>query len=147
MRMLESSPSLEDSILLAVRAHEGQKDKAGQPYILHPLRMMVRLHGEAERIAAVLHDVVEDTSYTLDDLRGLGYSGDVLHALDCLTRREAETYDDFLCRVIGNPIALRVKVADLEDNMDERRLADITERDCERLGRYRKAWAKLTGLV
>ncbi len=140
------TPTLEDAILLAVQAHWGQKDKAGQPYVLHPLRMMARVHGEAERMAAVLHDVVEDTPYTLDQLRALGYPEEVVAAVDCLTRRETETYEQFIERVKTNRIARRVKLADLEDNMDVRRLSDVTDRDRERLARYRRAWAALMAL-
>ena len=82
-------PTLEDAIALAVEAHRGQTQKAGQPYILHPLRVMFRCDSEMERIVAVLHDVVEDTGRTFDDLRRLGYSEEVLAALDCVTKRKA----------------------------------------------------------
>jgi (p)ppGpp synthase/HD superfamily hydrolase len=140
-----TTPTIEDAILLAVEAHRGQKDKAGQPYILHPLRLMARLHGEAAPMVAVLHDVVEDTPCSLDRLRQLGYPEAVLEAVDCLThrKREGETYEAFIERVKGNPLARRVKLADLEDNMDVRRLHDITRDDCERLARYRRAWTVL----
>ena len=137
------TPTLEDAIALAVEAHRGQRDKAGQTYVLHPLRLMLRLDTEPERMTAVLHDVVEDTPYTLERLRGLGYPEDVLSALDCLTRREGETYEAFIERVLPHPLARRVKLADLEDNMDVRRLPAVTARDAERLARYRAAWARL----
>ncbi|HEX8439495.1 GTP pyrophosphokinase, partial [Archangium sp.] len=130
-------PTLEDAIALAVEAHRGQRDKAGQTYILHPLRVMLRLEGEAERMVAVLHDVVEDSSYTLEQLRGLGYPEEVLGALEHLTRRAGETYEAFIERVIPHPLARRVKLADLEDNMDVRRLPAVTAKDAERLARYR----------
>jgi len=136
-------PTLEDAIALAVEAHRGQRDKAGQTYILHPLRVMLRLEGEAERMVAVLHDVVEDSSYTLEHLRGLGYPEEVLGALDCLTKREGETYEAFIERVLPHPLARRVKLADLEDNMDVRRLTAVTAKDAERLARYRAAWSRL----
>jgi (p)ppGpp synthase/HD superfamily hydrolase len=137
-------PSLEDAILLAVQAHRGQRDKVGQPYILHPLRMMARLQGEAERMAAVLHDVVEDTPHTLDELRQLGYPEEVVRAVDCLTRRPKESYEQFIERVKTNAVARRVKLADLEDNMDVRRLNEVTEAARDRLERYRRAWTALT---
>ncbi len=136
-------PTLEDAIALAVQAHRGQRDKAGQTYILHPLRVMMRLETEAERMVAILHDVVEDTPYTLERLRAQGYPEEVLGALDCLTRREGETYEAFIERVRPHPLARRVKLADLEDNMDVRRLAAVTAKDAERLARYRAAWARL----
>ncbi len=136
-------PTLEDAIALAVEAHRGQRDKAGQTYILHPLRVMMRLETEAERMAAILHDVVEDTPYTLERLRALGYPEEVLGALDCLTKREGESYEAFIERVRPHPLARRVKLADLEDNMDVRRLPTVGARETERLARYRAAWARL----
>ncbi|WNG50053.1 GTP pyrophosphokinase [Archangium minus] len=136
-------PTLEDAIALAVEAHQGQRDKAGQTYILHPLRVMFRLETETERMVAVLHDVVEDSPWTLERLRELGYPEEVLGALDCLTKREGETYEAFIERVRPHPLARRVKLADLEDNMDVRRLAAVTSKDAERLARYRAAWARL----
>jgi (p)ppGpp synthase/HD superfamily hydrolase len=136
-------PTLEDAIALAVEAHRGQRDKAGQAYILHTLRVMMRLETEAERMAAILHDVVEDTPYTLERLRELGYPEEVLGALDCLTKREGESYEAFIERVRPHPLARRVKLADLEDNMDVRRLLAVGPRETERLARYRTAWARL----
>ena len=136
-------PTLEDAIALAVEAHRGQRDKAGQTYILHPLRVMMRLETEAERMAAILHDVVEDTPYTLERLRALGYPEEVLGALDCLTKREGESYEAFIERVRPHPLARRVKLADLEDNMDVRRLPSVGPKETERLARYRAAWARL----
>lgn len=136
-------PTLEDAIALAVEAHRGQRDKAGQTYILHPLRVMFRLDAETERMVAVLHDVVEDSPWTLERLRELGYPEEVLSALDCLTKREGETYEAFIERVRPHPLARRVKLADLEDNMDVRRLSAVTSKDAERLARYRAAWARL----
>ena len=136
-------PTLEDAIALAVEAHRGQRDKAGQCYVLHPLRLMLRVDTEPERMAAVLHDVVEDTPYTLERLRALGYPEEVLGALDCLTRREGETYEAFIERIRPHALARRVKLADLEDNMDVRRLTSFSDRDAERLARYRAAWSRL----
>jgi (p)ppGpp synthase/HD superfamily hydrolase len=136
-------PTLEDAIALAVEAHRGQKEKDGQPYILHALRVMLRLETEYERMAGVLHDVVEDTPYTLDELRRLGYPDPVVEAVECLTRRVDETYDEFIERAIANSIARHVKLADLEDNMDIRRLLEVTEKGRERLNRYIEARARL----
>jgi (p)ppGpp synthase/HD superfamily hydrolase len=138
-----SAPTLEDAIALAVEAHRGQRDKAGQTYILHPLRLMLRQHGDTARMVAVLHDVVEDSSYTLERLRELGYPEEVLGALDCLTKREGETYEAFIERIRPHALARRVKLSDLEDNMDVRRLPTLTAKDAERLTRYRAAWARL----
>jgi (p)ppGpp synthase/HD superfamily hydrolase len=136
-------PTLEDAIVLAVDAHKGQMDKSGKPYILHPLQVMFRCEREAERIVAVLHDVVEDTGRTFDDLRKLGYSEEVVAALDCVTKREGESYEDFVERAAVNPIARRVKIADLEENMDVRRLPGFNAKDLERMGKYLTAWKRL----
>ena len=136
--------TLEDAIQLAVQAHRGQKDKVGAPYILHPLRVMLRMRSDVGRMVAVLHDVLEDTQYTLLDLQQAGYPQRVLEALDCLTWRENETYEEFIERVKADPLARKVKIADLEDNMDIRRISDPQEKDMERLKKYRRAWSDLT---
>ncbi|MET0399023.1 MAG: HD domain-containing protein [Longimicrobiaceae bacterium] len=135
---------IEDAIALAVRAHRGQKDRAGAPYILHPLRMMFRVETDAEKMAAVLHDVVEDTDWTLDDLRAEGFPEEVVAAVDHLTRREGESYEEFVRRAAAHPVARRVKLADLEDNMDVRRMGTVTAEDADRLTRYHRAWRSLT---
>jgi (p)ppGpp synthase/HD superfamily hydrolase len=137
--------TVEDAVSIAARAHRGQKDKAGAPYLLHPLRMMLRMETEAAMMAAVLHDVVEDTEWTLERLREAGFSGEVLEAVDCLTHREGESYEEFVERVRTNPIARQVKIADLEDNMNVRRINQLGPRDLERLEKYHRAWRVLTG--
>ncbi len=136
-------PTLEDAIILAVKEHRGQVDKAGQPYILHVIRVMLRLNSDVERIIGVLHDVIEDSGHTVDTLREMGYSDEVLNALDCLTKRKNETYEDFIERVRVSPLARRVKIADLEDNLDIRRLPRLGEQEFERLKKYHRAWAQL----
>jgi (p)ppGpp synthase/HD superfamily hydrolase len=136
---------LDKAILIAAQAHLGQKDKSGAPYILHPLRMMLRFKSEAEMIVAVLHDVVEDNpDWTLERLRAEGFSAEIIDAVDHLTRREEESYKEFVKRAQQNPLARQVKLADLEDNMDLKRVKNLTETDKERLARYHKAWLKLT---
>lgn len=135
--------TLEQAIRVALDAHAGQVDKAGAPYILHPLRMMTRLAGHEQQIAAVLHDVVEDSGVTLDDLRAMGFDEAVVSAVDGLTRRPDETYEAFVLRAKAHPVARAVKLADLEDNMDVRRLGELTEKDLQRLRRYRAAWQVL----
>lgn len=136
--------NLERAIRLAAEAHQGQTDKAGMPYILHPLRVMFGMQAEAEMMTAVLHDVIEDTEWTLDTLREEGFPEQVLKALDLLTRRDEESYEAFIDRVKDNPIARRVKLADLEDNMDIKRISSLTERDGKRLAKYHRAWSILT---
>ncbi len=136
-------PTIEDAIALAAQAHRGQLDKAGRPYILHPLRMMLQFDDEEGMVAAVLHDVIEDTNVEPSDLRQQGYRNEVLEALEALTRRQGESYADFIDRAAENPLARRVKLADLADNMDIGRLPSIKQSDCERLARYKSAWGRL----
>lgn len=131
--------TLEHAIEIAARAHAGQKDKAGAPYILHPLRVMLRMESAAERMAAVLQDVVEDCGLTIEKLGAEGFPEEVLRAVDALTRRKEESYEDFIRRAAANPIARRVKIADLEDNLDLSRIAQPMERDFKRIEKYRRA--------
>jgi (p)ppGpp synthase/HD superfamily hydrolase len=105
--------------------------------------MMQRMSSETEMMAAILHDVVEDTDWTLDKLRQAGFAAEVVQAVECLTHRGHETYDEFIARVRANAIASKVKLADLEDNMDMRRLNTLTEKDAERLHKYHRAWLAL----
>jgi len=95
-------------------------------------------------MAAVLHDVVEDTGWTLEQLREEGFSDEVLRAVDCLTHRDGESYQEFVERVQTNPIARQVKIADLEDNMNVLRMNQLGAKDLERLGKYHRAWCALT---
>ena len=142
-------PTLEDAIALAAQKHKGQIDKAGAPYILHPLRVMNFLGSEAsqdERIVAVLHDVPEDCGVSFEDLAAWGYSPQVLEALELVTRRPSETYEEFIERLSPSPIARRVKMCDLRDNMDLSRIAQVTERDLARIEKYKKAMAFLEAL-
>lgn len=135
--------TLEAAIRLAVEAHAGQVDRYGAPYILHPLRVMLRLETELEQMVAVLHDVVEDTPVTLAALQEAGFPLTVVEAVDHLSRRAGETYEAFIERLRPHPLARRVKLADLEDNMDLRRIPDLVEHDLPRLQRYRRAWTVL----
>ena len=128
--------TLERAIEIAARVHAGQTDKAGEPYILHPLRVMLSLGAEYERMAAILHDVVEDTPVTLEDLAREGFPPEVVEAVDALTKREGESRLDAAARAVRNPIARAVKLADLKDNMNLSRLPDPTERDFARLSEY-----------
>ncbi|MBN1965898.1 MAG: HD domain-containing protein [Anaerolineae bacterium] len=133
--------TLADAIRLAVTAHDGQTQIDGRPYVLHPLHMMFMLEGDEDAmIVAVLHDVVEDTPVTLDDLRADGYAEHIIAAVEHVTRRDDESYEKFIARIKPHPLARKVKLADLRDNMDVLRLPEIRERDVERLRRYRAAW-------
>jgi (p)ppGpp synthase/HD superfamily hydrolase len=135
--------TIEKAIAIAATAHAGQRDKAGEPYILHPLRVMLRLSSEEERIVAILHDVVEDTDWTFERLREEGFSNEVVDAIDSVTKREGETYNDFVDRAGRNAIGRRVKLADLEDNSDLSRIAKPTQKDYQRLEKYRVAIARI----
>jgi (p)ppGpp synthase/HD superfamily hydrolase len=134
---------LERAVAIAVEAHSGKTDRYGAPYILHPLRVMARVSTDSARIVAVLHDVVEDTDWSFEDLRKEGFPEEILQALDCVTKREGEAYEAFVKRSAGNSLARQVKVADLEDNMDVRRMPAITAEDLSRLEKYRRAWGVL----
>ncbi len=136
---------LEKAIAIAVQAHAGQTDKAGMPYILHPLRVMMKMTSVTEMIVAVLHDVVEDSEWTIEQLRAEGFAEDVLAALDLLTKRTGEVYEAFIQRAKAHPLSCAVKLADLEDNMNAKRLRNVTEEDRERLEKYRRAWKDLNG--
>lgn len=127
---------LEKAINIAIKAHSGQVDKAGQPYILHPLRVMFRFETEVEMIVAVMHDVIEDSDFTSQDLAKLGFSDAVLKALDCLTKRSNEDYDSFILRVSQNDLARKVKMEDIKDNLNLTRLDNVAAKDLQRLKKY-----------
>jgi (p)ppGpp synthase/HD superfamily hydrolase len=132
--------TLERAIIIATEGHDGVKDKGGAPYILHPLRMMLRLASPDERIVAVLHDVCEDCpGWTLDRLRDEGFSDQIVEALDAVTKREREDYEDFARRAAANPIGRNVKLADLADNCGLSRIAEPTEADYQRIEKYQRA--------
>lgn len=136
--------TLERAIEIAREAHAGQYDKAGKEYILHPLRVMERGRTEEEKIVGVLHDVVEDSEWTFEMLEAEGFTPEVIEALRCVTKlSEDEDYDHFIDRVLTNPLAMRVKLLDLEDNMDMSRLDECTEGDIQRLQKYQKAYARI----
>ena len=133
---------LERAVALAAKAHAGQRDKSGEPYVFHPLRMMLRCQTFEEKLVSVLHDVVEDTDYTIKDLRNEGCPEDVLIAIEHLSRRNDESYDEFIERVLSNSLARKVKIKDLEDNMNLLRYAEIDEKITEKLAKYHRAWRR-----
>lgn len=135
--------TIERAIEIAARAHAGQTDKAEQPYIFHPLRVMLAVQGDQERMAAVLHDVVEDTAITIVDLRGEGFSEAVLEAVIALTKLPGEARIDAAKRAAANAIARQVKLADVSDNMDLKRIPNPTPKDHARLAEYQKVRALL----
>ena len=137
---------LQRAIVIAVSAHRDQHQRNGLPYVLHPLTLMLRMDSWPAKIAAVLHDVVEDSEWTLEQLEAEGFAPEILTALDCLTHRPEEPYEAYIDRLSHNALARQVKLADLRDNMDIQRLPSLHDRDLERLRRYHQAWLKLEAL-
>ena len=138
--------TLPRAIEIATEAHKGQFDKAGNEYIGHPLRVMEMGRTEEEKIVGVLHDLVEDTDWTFDMLEAEGFAPEIIAALKCVTKlSENENYDAFIERVRKNPLATAVKINDLTDNMDIRRLPYLSDKDVKRLKKYLKAYKKLIG--
>jgi (p)ppGpp synthase/HD superfamily hydrolase len=134
------SISLERAIALATLAHEGQRDKGNAPYILHPLRVMQQQISIEATIVAVFHDVIEDCEgWSFDRLPAEGFTSEMIDALRSVTKMEGETYDDFIRRAAANPIGLPVKLADLRDNMDISRIAELTAKHMDRFNKYERA--------
>lgn len=139
--------TLERAIEIATEAHRGQYDKAGNEYISHPLRVMEAGKNSEEKIVGVLHDVVEDSEWTFEQLAAEGFSSEIIDALRCVTKiSDNEPYDKFIARVKSNPLAVAVKLNDLSDNMDIRRLPYLSDKDVKRLKKYLKAYKQLTGV-
>ena len=124
---------------IAQKAHEGQVDKAGRPYIEHPIHVAESMETEEEVCAALLHDVIEDTSLTLSDLEKEGFPDEVIKALELLTHDDDVPYLDYVRAIAHNPIAKKVKLADLCHNSDLTRLPTITKHDERRLEKYKQA--------
>jgi len=130
---------LNKAVSIAKFAHQGQVDKAGADYIQHPIRVMNALEDVKEKIVAVLHDVVEDSEISLTDLRKQGFDEEVVIAVGCLTKVPGESYEQFIGRVKVNPLASKVKLQDLKDNMDLSRLDKVSETDLQRVEKYKAA--------
>lgn len=137
--------TLDVAIALACSVHAGQVDKSGKPYILHPLRLMLSFDDVDAQVVSVLHDVVEDSDTSLEDLRAVGVSERAIEAIDCLSKRPGEQYDDFIARIRPNELARKVKIADIRDNLDLTRLPVVTEKDLQRAAKYHRALAVLLG--
>lgn len=134
---------LQRAIEIAVAAHRGQERKDGSPYVLHPLRLMFSVATPEAKVVAVLHDVVEDTDVSLDDLRAAGFSEEILAAIDCVTHESSLSYDDYIARIKGNPLAREVKLADLRDNANLFEIPELREKDLRRLEKYHRAYMTL----
>jgi len=135
---------LSHAIAIAAEAHKYTLDKGGRPYILHPLTVMFRFTDPIDQMAAVLHDLIEDTSYTLDDLWRFGFGIQVVNTVDALTRREGETVREYYDRLKGDERAVRIKMEDLSHNMEVIRFKRMLEKkDINRLKMYHKMWLEL----
>ncbi len=128
------------ALQIATKAHQGQKDKSGYEYIMHPIRVAERCKDTRAKIVALLHDTIEDTFVTTDYLRKQGFPDETIEGVLSVTKREGESYDEFVRRAAENPLGKEVKKADLEDNMDIRRLKELTDEDVGRLRKYLRAW-------
>jgi (p)ppGpp synthase/HD superfamily hydrolase len=134
---------IEKALSLALKAHKGQTDRNGAPYILHPLKVGLGAMNDIEMMAGILHDVVEDSATTLDDLRSEGFPEDVLTIVDYMTKREGEVWEDYIRRIMEHEPSMQVKLRDLEQNMDTTRITSFGDRDQERFTRYVWAWHKI----
>lgn len=134
---------VEIALRRALAAYGGKVDKGGEPYILHPMRLMVQMDEPISQCVALLHDVIEDSDTTADDLRADGFPESVVSAVEVLTRRRGESYEAFIDRVRIHPLARKVKLKDIEDNLNVLRLNAITEADLKRVKKYHEAWKRL----
>jgi len=134
---------LATALELAERAHQGQVDKAGAPYIGHPKRVMAALDDPTAKIVGLLHDAVEDSPLTLRELADRGFPAVIVSAVDAVTKRDGEPYEGYLERVKADFIALQVKIADMQDNMDLGRIPRPTDKDRARLEKYRRVLPQL----
>ena len=139
MKDISGQGTLERAIEIAARTHAGQLDKGGAPYILHPLRVMLRVAPGAQQIVAVLHDVVEDSEVTFEDLEREGFSAEVINGLRAVTKVEGESYEDFVARAALDPVGKAVKLADLMENSDLSRIAEPSQKDLGRVEKYGRA--------
>ncbi len=126
------------AFIFAVKAHKGQKDKSGRAYIFHPVHVAKNVKGYKCKVLALLHDVVEDSDYTLESLSPY-FDEEIIQALDLLTKKPDTKYKDYIAKIKANDLARRVKIADLNHNMDLNRLKEVRQKDVERVEKYKKA--------
>ena len=138
--MLSYNEQFQIALELAVEKHKNQTDKAGNPYILHPLHVMENVNSKEGKIVAILHDIIEDTDITEDYLLKIGLSKRIVDAVVALTRSEDKNYQEYIKNLSSNPLAKEVKLADLEHNMDLKRLPTLEEKDLERNRKYQIAY-------
>ncbi len=133
------TPLTKKALLISFNAHKDQVDKSGMPYVYHPYEVALRMDDEYSTCTALLHDVVEDTETTLDDLRNEGFPEEVIEALSFMTHNDDTPYDEYIRNIKNNPIAVKVKLADLEHNSTPERLDSIDNKMLERFEKYKKA--------
>jgi (p)ppGpp synthase/HD superfamily hydrolase len=143
--MDQVEPTVEDAIALAARLHRGARypSPEAEPYVFHALRVMLQFADPADQMAAVLHDVVEDTEFTLDNLRDAGYRPEVVDAIDALTHRSRDSYEQYIENVARNPVARRVKIIDIEENLANNRRSPVAWGNDDRIRRYEAALDRL----
>lgn len=132
---------------IATKAHKNQVDIGGAPYINHPLKVAENVDELDEKIVAFLHDVVEDTDMTLEQLKEAGFSSEILDAVDAMTKRDNEEYDQYLDRLTKSKIAIKVKIADMTHNSDISRIPNPTDKDLDRVSKYKEKIEKLKALL
>lgn len=128
------------AIILMYNMHKNQLDKGGMPYVLHPFHVAEQMDDEDSTVVALLHDIVEDTSITLNDLVDFGFSKAQIDAISILTHPDGMDYFDYIRRIATNEISLKVKLADLQHNMDLTRIDNVDNRDLERVKKYKKCY-------
>ena len=133
------TPQTKRALKLCFEAHRNQEDKSGMPYVFHPFHLAEQMTDEATTITALLHDVVEDTDYTLEDLRAMGFPPEALDAIELMTHDPAVPYLDYVAKIKTNPIARTVKLADLRHNSDLTRLDAVDDQALARAEKYRRA--------
>ena len=138
---------IERSLNIALRAYAGKTDKAGREYIHHPLRVMAKMKTDLEMSVALLHDVIEDSDITAEQLLAEGIPAEVVEAVVCVSKNENESYQDFVARAKKNKLAAKIKIADIEDNIDVLRLASLDETDLARIKKYHSAWLFLNDKI
>lgn len=143
---VDDNTMLEKAAQLMIEMHKGQTDKAVQPYFLHPMRVALNCETADQKIVAFLHDILEDTPMTPDNLKDLGFSAEIIDAIKSVTRTEGESYDEFIARCSLNPIGRYVKIRDLEDNLNVTRLTEIDSASANRINRYLRALRFLKGM-
>ena len=140
------TPLTKKALKICFQAHKNQTDKNDIPYVFHPFHVAEQMNDENSTVVALLHDVVEDTEYTMEDLKNAGFNDTILTAIDLLTHKDGVSYQDYIEAMTDNPLAVKVKIADLQHNADISRIDNPTAKDVERVEKYRYFLAFLGNL-